>query len=92
MSNNNSLNDLIDVLRSKSALIESKNDVSDEREDFGVLFMKALKKTVIEIQRGSDTDDFAELTIVNLIIMSDKEGYSSDEINNFVQQLKSYEN
>lgn len=84
----NSLNELIEVLRSKSALIES---ASDDREDFGVLFMKALKKTVIEVQRGANNDEFAELTIVNLIIMGDKEGYSPDEINRFVQQLKSYE-
>lgn len=86
---NNSLNDLIDVLRSRSALIEQ--DAEDDREDFAVLFMKALRKTVIEVQRGANNDEFAELTIINLIIMGDKEGYSADEINNFVQQLKSYE-
>lgn len=86
---NNSLNDLIDALRSRSALIEQ--DVDDDREDFAVLFMKALRKTVIEVQRGANNDEFAELTIINLIIMGDKEGYSADEINNFVQQLKSYE-
>lgn len=87
---NDSLNDLINVLRSKSALIEQSPE--DNREDFAVIFMKALKKTVIEIQRGANNDEFAELTIVNLIIMGDKEGYSPDEINHFVQQLKSYDN
>ena len=86
---NNSLNDLIDVLRSRSALIEQ--DAEDDHEDFAVLFMKALRKTVIEVQRGANNDEFAELTIINLIIMGDKEGYTADEINNFVQQLKSYE-
>lgn len=86
---NSSLNELIDVLRSKSALIEQN---SGDREDFGVLFMKALRRTVIEVQRGSDSEEFTELTVANLIIMADKEGYSAEEINDFVQQLKSYDN
>lgn len=81
-----SFSDLIDAIRAKSILI-SQN--TDEREDLGVLFMKALKKTVIEIQNGANSDEFSDLTVVNLIILGDKEGYSADEMREFIQELKS---
>lgn len=83
-----SLNELIDVLRVKSELISQK---SNDREDLSKIFSKALRKTVIEIQRGANLDDFTDLAVINLIIMADSDGYSPREINDFVQKLKPYD-
>lgn len=85
----NSFNNLIDVIRAKSILI-SEN--TDEREDLGVLFMKSLKKTVIEIQNGANSDEFSELTVINLIILGHEEGYTAEEMRWFVEKLKAPEN
>lgn len=80
-----SFNQLIDVIRSKSALI---NQESDDRTDLGVLFMQAVKKTVHEITEGADTYDFSDLTVVNLIIMGANEGYDASEMREFIHKLK----
>lgn len=80
-----SFSDLIDTIRAKSILISQK---TDDREDLGVLFMKALKKTVIEIQKGAKSEEFSDLTVINLIILGDKEGYSADEMRGFIEELK----
>jgi len=83
-----SFHDLINVILTKSALISQK---TDDREDLGVLFMKALKKTVIEVQNGANSDEFSDLTVINLIILGDKEGYSAEEMRFFIEELKSSE-
>lgn len=81
----NSFQDLVNVIRSKSALISDK---ADDREDLGVLFMKSLRKTVVEIQNGANSEEFADLTVINLIILGDKEGYSAEEMREFIEDLK----
>ena len=82
----NSFQDLVNVIRSKSALI---SDRVDDREDLGVLFMKSLRETVVEIQNGANSEEFADLTVINLIILGDKEGYSAEEMREFIKDLKS---
>lgn len=82
-----SLNDLIDAIRSRSALINEGLD--DNRADLGDLFIKSIRKTMKEIRHGADSDDFSELVVVNLIIMGSNEGYSSEEMKDFVMNLKS---
>lgn len=81
----NSFQDLVNVIRSKSALISDK---VDEREDLGVLFMRSLRKTVVDIQNGANSEEFADLTVINLIILGDKEGYSPEEMREFIEDLK----
>lgn len=81
----NSFQDLVNVIRSKSALISEK---VDDREDLGVLFMRSLRKTVVDIQNGANSEEFADLTVINLIILGDKEGYSPEEMREFIEDLK----
>lgn len=80
-------NQLIDVIRSKAVLLEQENN--DDRLDLGLLFIKSIQKTVREIREGANTDDFADLTVINLIIMGANEGYEADEMRSFIQKLKS---
>lgn len=82
-----SLNDLIDAIRSRSALIN--HELNDNRVDLGELFMKSIRKTMKEIRHGANSDDFSELVVVNLIIMGSNEGYSAEEMKDFVMDLKS---
>lgn len=81
----NSFNELINVILSKAVLV---SETEDSRKDMGELFMKALKNTTIEVQKGADSDQFAELTIINLIVLGDKEGYSAEEMRGFIEKLK----
>ena len=83
-------NQLIDIIRSKAVLLEQENN--DDRLDLGLLFIKSIQKTVREIREGANTDDFADLTVINLIIMGANEGYEADEMRSFIQKLKSDDN
>lgn len=82
-----SLNDLIDAIRSRSSLINE--ELNDDRVDLGDLFIKSIRKTMKEIRHGANSDDFSELVVVNLIIMGSNEGYTSEEMKDFVMNLKS---
>lgn len=84
------LNKLIDAIRAEASFLLEQNQ-EDSRVDLGVLFVKALRKTLREIGKGADTNDFSELTVINLIIMGAEEGYSADEMRAFIQKLKSDE-
>ena len=82
-----SLNYLIDAIRSRSSLINE--ELNDDRVDLGDLFIKSIRKTMKEIRHGANSDDFSELVVVNLIIMGSNEGYTSEEMKDFVMNLKS---
>ena len=81
-----SFDELLKTIRSKSVLIATE---SDGRIELGALFLRAIRQTMIEIHRGAESDDFADLVIVNLIILGAKEGYKVSEIKDFIEQLKS---
>lgn len=81
-----SFDELLKTIRSKSVLIATE---SDGRIELGALFLRAIRQTMMEIHRGAESDDFADLVIVNLIILGAKEGYKVSEIKGFIEQLKS---
>lgn len=81
-----SFDELLKTIRSKSVLISTE---SDGRIELGALFLRAIRQTMMEIHRGAESDDFADLVIVNLIILGAKEGYKVSEIKDFIEQLKS---
>ena len=81
-----SFDELLKTIRSKSVLITTE---SDGRIELGALFLRAIRQTMMEIHRGAESDDFADLVIVNLIILGAKEGYKVSEIKDFIEQLKS---
>lgn len=81
-----SFDKLLKTIRSKSVLIATE---SDGRIELGALFLRAIRQTMMEIHRGAESDDFADLVIVNLIILGAKEGYKVSEIKDFIEQLKS---
>ena len=81
-----SFDELLKTIRSKSVLIAME---SDGRIELGALFLRAIRQTMMEIHRGAESDDFADLVIVNLIILGAKEGYKVSEIKDFIEQLKS---
>lgn len=79
-------NELISLIRSKAVLLEEQYD--DPRVELGVLFMRAIQKTVREINEGANSEDFSDLTVINLIIMGANEGYEADEMRSFINKLK----
>ena len=81
-----SFDELLKTIRSKSVLITAE---LDGRIELGALFLRAIRQTMVEIHRGAESDDFADLVIVNLIILGAKEGYKVSEIKDFIEQLKS---
>ena len=81
-----SFDELLKTIRSKSVLIATE---SDGRIELGALFLRAIRQTMMEIHRGAESDDFADLVIVNLIILGAKEGYKVSEIKDIIEQLKS---
>ena len=81
-----SFDELLKTICSKSVLIATE---SDGRIELGTLFLRAIRQTMMEIHRGAESDDFADLVIVNLIILGAKEGYKVSEIKDFIEQLKS---
>lgn len=81
-----SFTELVDIIRSKAVLLEQENN--SNRVDLGVLFIKAIQRTVHEITIGADSDDFADLTVINLIIMGAEEGYDASEMRGFIHKLK----
>lgn len=75
---------LIDVIKTKSSLNDS---FFDDRTDLDELFVNSIHKTIKEIVRGADNDEFADLVIINFIISGDKAGYSTNEIKGFIKEL-----
>lgn len=84
--NMNNFEKLVTMIASRDALIQ---EVEDDRLDLAFLFIKALRKSVREVSfGGANPLDFADLTVVNLIILGAEEGYSANEMREFIVQLK----
>lgn len=80
------LSNLLFILESRgAALSRADNEIPD---DMHVLFQKALKDTMAEIQAGADPEEFKDLTIINFIISCGKKDYSSESIQKFLHILK----
>lgn len=84
-----SFTQLVDAITSRAALLE---EPPENRADLGYLFIRALRKTVNEVHRGAKADDFTDLTVINLIIMGADEGYTAEEMRDFISQLRNDEN
>jgi hypothetical protein len=61
---------------------------TDNRTPLASLLIRSIDKTMIEIKRGADSDDFPDLTIINLIIMGAQEQYTAAEMRGFIEELK----
>lgn len=60
----------------------------DTRTPLASLLIRSIDKTMVEIKRGANSNDFPDLTVINLIIMGDHEGYSASEMRVFIEELK----
>lgn len=87
--NESAFEQLIGIIRSKSSLIEDESSTNrtDDRPELFFLFTKAIKKTLAEIKDGASSDDFAELSVVNLIILGARY-YSAEEMRSFIHRLR----
>lgn len=81
------LNNLISAIRDEVERINQEE--SDTRTPLSSLLIRSIDKTIIEIKRGALSEEFQELTIINLIIMGDHEKYSTEEMRAFIEELKS---
>lgn len=82
-----SLSDLINVIKTANESFEDPDSAG--RVDLGVLFAQSIRKTMKDIHHGANSDEFADLVIINLILEGDKQGYSTDELHEFIMTLKS---
>lgn len=90
-----SLSDLINAITARSSLID-ESLADDDRAELSSLFMDSIRKTKREIRYSEKRsfgnkapDDFSDLVVVNLIILGAEEGYSAEEMRDFVMDLKS---
>lgn len=60
----------------------------DTRTPLASLLIRSIDKTMVEIKRGANSEDFPDLTVINLIIMGAQEGYSAAEMRGFIEDLK----
>lgn len=78
-----------------SAILEEAEKVNKSEEDsrvhLTILLVRAIEKTMTEIKRGANSEDFQDLTVINLIIMGAQEGYHTTEMRAFVSELKNDE-
>jgi len=63
-------------------------DPLDTRTGLDTLFIQAITKALEDIKRGADSDEFQELSVVNLLLEASDAGYSHQEIGDFVRALK----
>lgn len=61
---------------------------TDTRTPLASLLIRSIDKTMIEIKRGANSDEFPDLTIINLIIMGAQEQYTAAEMRGFIEELK----
>lgn len=72
----------------KSEVDRINQSETDVRTPLASLLIRSIDKTMIEIKRGADSEDFPDLTIINLIIMGAQEGYTAGEMRGFIDELK----
>jgi hypothetical protein len=63
----------------------------DTRTPLASLLIRSIDKTMVEIKRGANSEDFPDLTVINLIIMGAQEGYAAGEMRGFIEELKAPE-
>lgn len=63
-------------------------DPTDSRVGLDTLFIQAISAAMDEIRRGSNSEEFQELAIINLLFAASDADYSKDEIKGFVMALK----
>lgn len=80
------LHDLIGAILQEADRINQSEE--DPRVDLSLLLIRSIEKTMVEIKRGANSDDFQDLTVINLIIMGSDEEYTADEMRVFIQDLK----
>lgn len=75
-----------------NAILEEAERVNKAEEDprvhLTVLLVRAIERTMLEIKRGADSEDFQDLAVINLIIMGAQENYTTAEMGAFVRELK----
>ena len=83
------LGDLVGAILQEAARINQSEE--DTRTELSVLLIRAIEKTMVEIKRGANSEDFQDHTVINLIIMGASEDYTADEMKLFIADLKSEE-
>lgn len=82
-----SIHDLMRILRDEANFVAKSKKHIDSRTPIVMLFRSVIDQTNTEIANGANSEDFAELVVINLIIAAAKEGHSSTEIKKFVAML-----
>ena len=67
--------------------IESKRNRVEGKEPLDDLLYSSILKTLLEMV-DNYKDDFSEQVVVNLLIAADDEGYSAEELSDYVKEIK----
>lgn len=82
-----SLHELLKVIQEEAEAIAAR------RVPQGVtlegIFSEVIGQTMKEIKAGANSDDFADLVVINLLIRAGQEGFHATEVQGFVQTLVS---
>lgn len=85
------LQELINAIKDESDRVTQESESLNSRSSLDSLLVLAIQKTMVEIKKGAKPEEFTDLTVINFIIMADKEGYSTKEISVFVKDIQSGE-
>ena len=80
--------DLYAALQSEVDRVVHEQEAADKSDELSEVLLATIRETLGQIKLGADSDEFAELTIINFIIRASDEGYTPLEIKNFVQTLR----
>ena len=84
-----SFTQLVDAITQRATELE---EAPSGRLALDALFRKALHKTVNEVHKGAEPDDFTALAVINLVIMGADEGHTAKDIKAYITQLRTESN
>lgn len=76
---------LLSIIQQRSREINKGFNI--HRPSIEEIFENAIRKTIIEIKLGANSEDFPDLAIINLLIDAAKADYSNKEIKEFVSKF-----
>ena len=80
---------LVDAITQRATELE---EAPNGRLTLDALFLKALHKTINEVYKGAEPDDFTALAVINLVIMGADEGHTAEDIKAYITQLRTESN
>lgn len=87
----NNINDLLSKLYDEIDSVVKNDKEPDDNYDLNKLFVQSIRKTVDEVQSGSDSDDFKDLVLVNFMLACLRNKYTPKRIIEYISEIENLE-